>query len=333
MSEKVVDVETAMEETHEEGKPLTAPEERVIAAGPSDIDPPAAKMTAGVPDEDESNACAGLLQVFSIIFIILFFPFSLLCALKMVQEYERAVIFRLGRILHGGAKGPGLFFVYPCMDDVVKVDIRTRSFDINPQEILTQDHVTVTVDAVMYFRVVDPVLSVTRVEDFIGSSKMLGATTLRNILGTYKMTELLMQRDDINMKMKVLLDEATDPWGVDVERVEITDVRLPDMLQRAMAAEAEATREAKAKVIAAEGEKNASRALKEAADIMSESPTALQLRYLQTLNTIAAEKNSTIVFPLPLDLLQAFKAPAPRQLHAPVHAPVQSSQATEDCAE
>ncbi|WAR30736.1 MEC2-like protein [Mya arenaria] len=239
MSEKVVDVETAMEETHEEGKPLTAPEERVIAAGPSDIDPPA-----------------------------------------------------------------GLFFVYPCMDDVVKVDIRTRSFDINPQEILTQDHVTVTVDAVMYFRVVDPVLSVTRVEDFIGSSKMLGATTLRNILGTYKMTELLMQRDDINMKMKVLLDEATDPWGVDVERV-----------------------------IAAEGEKNASRALKEAADIMSESPTALQLRYLQTLNTIAAEKNSTIVFPLPLDLLQAFKAPAPRQLHAPVHAPVQSSQATEDCAE
>ncbi|XP_052789876.1 band 7 protein AGAP004871-like isoform X1 [Mya arenaria] len=333
MSEKVTDTDIAMEEIHGDGKRLTAAEIPVATTRTSDPPSDTSIMADSAPDKDESNACAGLLKFFSTIFIILFFPFSLLCSLKMVQEYERAVIFRLGRILHGGAKGPGLFLVYPCIDDVVKVDIRTRSFDINPQEILTEDHVTVTVDAVMYFRVIDPVLSVTRVEDFIGSSKMLGATTLRNILGTYKMTELLTNRADINRKMKVLLDEATDPWGVDVERVEITDVHLPDTLQRAMAAEAEATREAKAKVIAAEGEKKASYALKEAADIMSESPAALQLRYLQTLNSIAAEQNSTIVFPLPLDLLQAFKAPAPRQLHAPVHAPMHSSQATEYCAE
>lgn len=258
-------------------------------------------------DEGESDACATLLLALSVIVIILFFPFSLLFCLKMVQEYERAVIFRLGRILPGGAKGPGLFFVYPCMDSVTTVDLRTQSFDINPQEILTKDHVTVTVDAVMYCRILDPVLSVTRIQNVQASSKLLGATTLRNVLGTKNMTEILSQREEINAMMKEMLDEATDPWGMDVERVEITDVHLPDQLQRAMAAEAEATREARAKVIAAEGEQKASRALKEAAEVIAETPTALQLRYLQTLNTIAAEKNSTIIFPLPIDMLSAFK--------------------------
>lgn len=260
-----------------------------------------------VETSGESDACAGLLQGLSFLVIILFFPFSLLCCLKMVQEYERAVIFRLGRILDEGAKGPGLFFVYPCMDSVVTVDLRTQSYDINPQEVLTKDHVSVTVDAVMYCRIIDPVASTTKVVDVAAASKLLGATTLRNVLGTKTMTEILSQRDEINAVMKEMLDAATDPWGMDVERVEITDVHLPDQLQRAMAAEAEATREARAKVIAAEGEQKASRALKEAAEVMSECPAALQLRYLQTLNTIASEKNSTIVFPLPIDILSSFK--------------------------
>lgn len=258
--------------------------------------------------EEVSDTCTSVLQVFSILVIILFFPFSLLCCLKMVQEYERAVIFRLGRIVGGGGAGPGLFFIYPCMDTVTTVDLRTQSFDINPQDILTKDHVTVKVDAVMYCKIIDPVASVTKVANVAASSKLLGATTLRNVLGTKNMNEILSQREAINAMMKEMLDEATDPWGMDVERVEITDVHLPDQLQRAMAAEAEATREARAKVIAAEGEQKASRALKEAAEVISESPAALQLRYLQTLNTIASEKNSTIVFPLPIEMFSAFRA-------------------------
>lgn len=253
-----------------------------------------------------SECCEVILLVFSMVCVILFFPFSLICALSMVQEYERAVIFRLGRILHGGAKGPGLFFVYSCMDRVVKVDLRTGAHDIRPQEILTKDHVSVRVDAVMYFRVIDPVTSVTRVTNAVESCKLLGATTLRNVLGTYQMTEILTERENINVKMKVMLDEATDPWGIDVERVEITDVTLPDMLQRAMAAEAEATREAKAKIIAADGEEKAAQSLRNAAQTMMGVPGALQLRYLQTLNTISAENNSTIVFPLPMEFMSAF---------------------------
>lgn len=265
-------------------------------------------------DSDESGCCAGVLMALSCCVLIFFFPFSLCCALKMVQEYERAVIFRLGRILHGGAKGPGLFFVYPCVDSIVKVDLRTQTFDIAPQEILTKDQLTVTVDAVMYLKVIDPIRSVTKVQNVTNSCKLLGATTLRNVLGTYNMADILSQRELINEKMKDMLDQATDPWGVDVERVEITDVSLPENMQRAMAAEAEATREARAKVIAAEGEQKASRALKEAADIMAESPATMQLRYLQTLNTISAEKNSTIIFPFPLEFLQAFRGtPTTRQ--------------------
>lgn len=301
------------EEVTDKGKLLETPTKAAVVTQPStSAQPPASEYSdmAKQPEtEGESGACAACLKLFSLIFIILFFPFSLLCALKMVQEYERAVIFRLGRIIDGGAKGPGLFFVYPCMDTVTKVDMRTRSFDINPQEILTKDQLTVMVDAVVYLRIIDPVLSITKIENVEASSKMLGATTLRNILGTYNMTDILSKREEINSQMKVLLDNATDPWGVDVERVEITDVRLPEQMQRAMAAEAEATREARAKVIAAEGEQKASRALKEAADVMTESPAAMQLRYLQTLNTVAAEKNSTIIFPLPLEFLQSFGRP------------------------
>ena len=184
-----------------------------------------------------------------------------------------------------------------------KVDMRTVSFDVPPQEILTKDSVTVSVDAVIYYRVQDPTTSIANIVDFSHSTRLLAATTLRNFMGTKNLAEILSDREGISHLMQEFLDEATDPWGVKVERVEMKDVRLPVQLQRAMAAEAEASREARAKVIAAEGEQKASRALKEAAEVMAESPNALQLRYLQTLNSIAAEKNSTIIFPLPLDLL------------------------------
>ncbi|KAM7412756.1 hypothetical protein PAMA_020231 [Pampus argenteus] len=200
----------------------------------------------------------------------------------------------------------GLFFVLPCTDNFVKVDLRTVSFDIPPQEILTKDSVTVSVDGVVYFRIHCPISSVANVTNAHSSTRLLAQTTLRNVLGTKNLSELLSDREGISLNMQEALDEATDPWGIKVERVEIKDVKLPQQLQRAMAAEAEATREARAKIIAAEGEMKASRSLKEASLVISESPSALQLRYLQTLNAIAAEKNSTIIFPLPIDILQNF---------------------------
>ncbi|XP_071820668.1 band 7 protein AGAP004871-like isoform X2 [Apostichopus japonicus] len=257
-------------------------------------------------DEESLGCCVYLLVFFSYLLVCCTFPFSLCVCIKMVQEYERAVIFRLGRLLPGGAKGPGIFFILPCIDNYVKVDLRTISFDVPPQEILTKDSVTVAVDAVVYYRVCNPTVSITNVENYQRSTRLLAATTLRNVLGTKTLQDVLAERESISATMQSNLDEATDPWGVKVERVEIKDVRLPMQLQRAMAAEAEAAREARAKVIAAEGEQNASRALKEAADVISQSPSALQLRYLQTLNMISAEKNSTIIFPLPIDLLNGF---------------------------
>ncbi|CAG5125794.1 unnamed protein product, partial [Candidula unifasciata] len=257
-------------------------------------------------DGGNIGCCGYILWMLSLIFIAITFPFSLILCIKVVQEYERAVIFRLGRLVSGGAKGPGLFFIIPCIDSYTKVDLRTISFDVPPQEVLTKDSVTVAVDAVVYYRVSDAAMSITSVEDSNKSTRLLAATTLRNVLGTKNLSEILSDRENISHIMQGSLDEATDPWGVKVERVEVKDVRLPVQLQRAMAAEAEASREARAKVIAAEGEQKASKALKEAADIISQSPAAIQLRYLQTLNTISAEKNSTIIFPLPIDLLKGF---------------------------
>ncbi|XP_015836558.1 band 7 protein AGAP004871 isoform X3 [Tribolium castaneum] len=242
----------------------------------------------------------------SVVLLILTLPFSLFWCFKVVQEYERAVIFRLGRLRTGGARGPGIFFILPCVDSYCKVDLRTVSFDVPPQEALTKDSVTVTVDAVVYYRIQDPLNAVTKVTNYSNSTRLLAMTTLRNILGTRNLAEILSDREAISHAMQTNLDVATDPWGVKVERVEIKDVSLPQQLQRAMAAEAEASREARAKVIAAEGEMKASRALKEAADVINESPAALQLRYLQTLNNISAEKNSTIIFPLPIDLISYF---------------------------
>ncbi|XP_078786748.1 stomatin-like isoform X3 [Oryzias latipes] len=260
-----------------------------------------------ISERTGSLGCLGwFIVILSGFFTVLLFPITICYCLKIVQEYERAVIFRLGRIIDKKPKGPGIFFILPCTDSLVKVDLRIISFDIPPQEILTKDSVTVSVDGVVYFRVSDPIASVANVTNANYSTRLLAQTTLRNVLGTKNLAEVLSDREGIAHSMQSNLDEATDNWGIKVERVEIKDVKLPHQLQRAMAAEAEAAREARAKVIAAEGEMNASRALKEASLVIAESPSALQLRYLQTLSTIAAEKNSTIIFPLPMDVISHF---------------------------
>uniref|UniRef100_A0A7E4WCI4 PHB domain-containing protein n=1 Tax=Panagrellus redivivus TaxID=6233 RepID=A0A7E4WCI4_PANRE len=269
---------------------------------------------ADQPMSGEQNFFGLILTFIAYALMFITFPLSVCFCVKVVQEYERAVIFRLGRLMPGGAKGPGLFFIVPCVDSYKKVDLRVVSFEVPPQEILSKDSVTVAVDAVVYFRISNATISITNIEDASRSTKLLAQTSLRNILGTKTLTEILSDRDAVSMLMQSTLDEATEPWGVKVERVEMKDVRLPVQLQRAMAAEAEATREARAKVIAAEGEQKASRALSEAASVISESPAALQLRFLQTLNSISAEKNHTIIFPLPIELLRNFinKGNAPR---------------------
>jgi len=265
---------------------------------------------AMLSDNDESSATSTTIGLFgyvlfaiSWLMVFVTVPFSLCVILKVVQEYERAVIFRLGRLLPGGAKGPGIFFVLPCIESYQRVDLRTITLGVPPQEVLTKDSVTVSVDAVVYYRVSNATVSVANVENAHHSTRLLAQTSLRNILGTKNLHEILSDRESISLAMQTILDEATAAWGIKVERVEIKDARLPEQLQRAMAAEAEAAREARAKVIAAEGEKKASGALREASEIISESPAALQLRYLQTLNSISAEKNSTIIFPLPLDMV------------------------------
>uniref|UniRef100_A0A8C9YY50 Stomatin n=1 Tax=Sander lucioperca TaxID=283035 RepID=A0A8C9YY50_SANLU len=256
--------------------------------------------------DSDIGLCGWLLVALSILLMLVTLPISIWMCIKIVKEYERAIIFRLGRILRGGAKGPGLFFILPCTDSFINVDMRTITFDIPPQEVLTKDSVTVSVDGVVYYRVQNATLAVANITNADAATRLLAQTTLRNVLGTKNLSEILSDREEIAHSMQSTLDDATDDWGIKVERVEIKDVKLPIQLQRAMAAEAEATREARAKVIAAEGEMNASRALKEASLVISESPSALQLRYLQTLNTIAAEKNSTIIFPLPMEMMQGF---------------------------
>ncbi|TRY63257.1 hypothetical protein TCAL_02605 [Tigriopus californicus] len=260
----------------------------------------------GKPGTDGVSICGAILTAFSCLLVMVTLPFSLCVCFKVVQEYERAVIFRLGRLLPGGSRGPGIFFILPCIESYQKVDLRTITLGVPPQEVLSKDSVTVSVDAVVYYRVSNATVSVANVENAHHSTRLLAQTTLRNILGTKSLHEILSDRESISSSMQFALDEATEPWGIKVERVEIKDVRLPVQLQRAMAAEAEAAREARAKVIAAEGEQKASRALKEASEVLSGSSSALQLRYLQTLNNISAEKNSTIIFPLPIDLLTHF---------------------------
>jgi len=264
------------------------------------------RIVVGTVENEDSGcgACVeGFLWVLSMLLIICTFPLSLFVTMKQVQEYERAVIFRLGKVKKGGAVGPGLFFIIPCLDTIQTVDLRTITFDVPPQEILTKDSVTVAVDAVVYFKIFNPMNSVINVQNANQATRLLASTTLRNMLGTKNLHDILADREEIATTMLAHLDAATDNWGIRVERVEVKDVRLPQQLQRAMAAEAEASRQARAKVIEAEGEQKASRALKEASDIISSSSSALQLRYLQTLSQIAAERNSTIVFPLPIELM------------------------------
>lgn len=253
--------------------------------------------------EDISKFGTLLLSVISCILVLVTLPFSLCYCVKVVQEYERAVIFRLGRLKKGGASGPGLFFILPCIDNYRCVDLRTVSYEVPPQEMLSRDSVTVSVDAVCFYKISNPLAAVCNVGNYTHSTNLLVATSLRNVLGTKTLAEILSERETICHVMEHILDEATRPWGVKVERVEIKDVRVPVQLQRAMAAEAEAAREARAKVVAAEGEQKASTHLKEAALVLEESSSALQLRYLQTLSAISTEQSSTIVFPFPIDSL------------------------------
>jgi len=225
-------------------------------------------------------------------------------AVKIVTEYERGVIFRLGRLI--GAKGPGLFLIIPFVDRMVKVDLRVVTMDVPPQEVITKDNVTVRVNAVVFFRVVDPEASVVKVLDHIRATSQISQTTLRNILGQSELDELLTQREKLNQMLQKIIDEHTDPWGVKVSTVEIKEVELADQMKRMMSAQAEAERERRAKIIHADGEFQASEKLAKAGAVIAREPVTLQLRYLQTLVEIASEKNSTIIFPLPIDMFKAF---------------------------
>lgn len=225
-------------------------------------------------------------------------------AIKIVREYERGVIFRLGRLI--GAKGPGLFFIVPIVDKMVKVDLRTITLDVPPQEVITKDNVPVHVNAVVYFRVIDPAAAVVEVLDFVEATRQISMTTLRSVVGKAELDELLSEREKLNRELQKIIDEHTDPWGVKVITVEIKDVTIPTEMQRAIARQAEAERERRSKVIHAEGELQAAEKLREAAAIMQQAPSAFQLRYLQTLTEISAEKTNTIVFPMPIELFAAW---------------------------
>ncbi len=238
--------------------------------------------------------------------IIGFFVLYLLNSIKILREYERGVIFRLGRVLHK-AKGPGLIFVFPPIDRMVRVSLRIVVMDIPPQDVITKDNVSVKVNAVVYFRVMEPQRAVLEVQDYLFATSQLAQTTLRSVLGEVELDELLSSREKLNMQLQEIIDKHTDPWGIKVQLVEMKHVDLPDNMVRAIAKQAEAERERRAKVIHAKGEYEASENLLKAADVISTNPQALQLRFLGTLTDIAAEKNSTIVFPLPLEILNAFK--------------------------
>ncbi len=233
-----------------------------------------------------------------IILVVLF----LLSAIKVLREYERAVVFRLGRLV--GTRGPGIFILIPLVDRMVKVSLRTIAMDIPTQDVITKDNVSVKVNAVLYFRVMDPAKAVVQVEDYLYATSQIAQTTLRSILGQAELDDLLAEREKLNRELQAIIDAQTEPWGIKVTLVEVKHVDLPQEMQRAMAKQAEAERERRAKVIHANGEYQASKTLAKAAEIMAEHPQSLQLRYLQTLSEIATENNSTIVFPLPIDLIK-----------------------------
>ena len=243
----------------------------------------------------------GLIVVAAVVVILVLFLFA---AVKVAREYERGVIFRLGRLLPE-PKGPGLFLLIPVIDRMVRVDLRTVTLNVPPQEVITKDNVPVRVNAVAYFRIVDANASIVQIENYMVATSQIAQTTLRSVLGQHVLDELLSERDKINVILQGIIDESTSPWGIKVSVVEVKDVEIPGGMQRAMARQAEAERERRAKVISAEGEYQASERLKDAAAVMSQEPITVQLRYLQTLLEIGSANNSTIVFPIPIDLLTA----------------------------
>lgn len=236
-----------------------------------------------------------------VILIVLFFLSS---ALKVIPEYQRGVIFRLGRMI--GAKGPGLIIVIPFVDRVTRVDLRVFTLDVPVQEVITKDNVPIRVNAVVYFRVLEPTRSIVEVENYAVATSLLSQTTLRAVLGRSELDGILTAREQINLELQQIIDEKTDPWGIKVSAVEVKELELPDGMKRAMASQAEAERERRAKIIAAEGELQASERLSQAAIVMERSPITLQLRYLQTLRDVAGENNSTTIFPIPMDMLKPF---------------------------
>ncbi|MEX2555726.1 MAG: SPFH domain-containing protein [Actinomycetota bacterium] len=237
--------------------------------------------------------------------ILLMLVFS---AIRIVKEYERGVIFRLGRVM--GAKGPGLFFIIPIIDRMVKVNLQTVTMDIPPQDVITRDNVTVRVNAVTYFNVVEPIKAVVAIQDYIFGTSQVAQTTLRSILGQVDLDELLINRDEINQRLQKIIDDLTNPWGVKVTLVEVKDVELPELMRRAMARQAEAERDRRAKVIHAKGEHEAAENLSKAAEELQRHPAALQLRLLSTMTEVAGDRNSTIIFPVPVELLRFMDAAA-----------------------
>ena len=237
-------------------------------------------------------------------FLIIFLIILAASAIKILREYERGVIFRLGRLI--GAKGPGLFFIIPGIDKMLRISLRTVTMDVPPQDVITRDNVSIKVNAVVYFRVIDPNRAVVEVENYLYATSQLAQTTLRSVVGQAELDELLSQREKINMTLQDILDKHTEPWGIKVSLVETKQVDLPENMQRAIAKQAEAEREKRAKIIHAEGEFQAAEKLTQAANVISVNPTALQLRFLQTLAEIATEKNSTIIFPVPIDIVTPF---------------------------
>ena len=237
-------------------------------------------------------------------FLIIFIIILAASAIKILREYERGVIFRLGRLI--GAKGPGIIFIIPGVDKLLRISLRLVTLDIPPQDVITHDNISIKVNAVVYFRVLDPNKAVVEVENYLYATSQLAQTTLRSVVGQADLDELLSQRDKINLKLQDILDKHTEPWGIKVSLVETKQVDLPENMQRAIAKQAEAEREKRAKIIHAEGEFQAAEKLTQAANVISANPQALQLRFLQTLAEIATEKNSTTIFPVPIDVLNAF---------------------------
>lgn len=246
----------------------------------------------------------GIKVIVALVVIIIVVPIILSTALRILREYERGVIFRLGKLI--GAKGPGLVFLIPIVDKMVKMDLRVVTIDVAKQEIMTRDNVPVTVDAVVYFRVINPTDAVVKVENFWKATSLIAQTTLRSVLGQSPLDDLLSQRDAINLKLQEIIDKQTEPWGVKVTAVEVREVALPDSMKRAMAKQAEAERERRAKVVNAEGEFQAAEKMVQAAAMIAKEPIALQLRYLQTMREMASERNTTTFLPLPIDLFSAF---------------------------